>query len=225
MFAVYEGRDYIGRDDMIKACIKVHFPCLIADAEAGSISWTERRRVAIHEAGHATATEVLRPGNTTFVAIGMDYRETLSGVTVCKRIKGIDQFVDRQEIRILEGLAGKAAVDLAFGVADLGCNSDIDDAYCTERGMIIEDAIRGFDTFDGSYGTRSEKYKEEVDRKTAERLTKLYEDVKKILAENRPLLDALTDALMESDYLTAKDIAGIKDSLDNMMSDDRTMIK
>ena len=111
----------------------------------------------------------------------------------------------------MEGLAGRAAVEIVLGVHDLGCYQDIEDAYGTEKKMIRKNAIHGFSSFNNSYiGNRSDQYKADSEREISDELQRLYEETKKLLIQNRAFLDALSDELMKHDYLTVKDIAKIR---------------
>ncbi len=220
IFAVFDGRNHIGRDDMFRACIKSHFACLIGDSRSGTISEKERQRVAIHEAGHATASEVLRPGRTTFVALGTDYSGAVEGITICKKDNESSQFILKKERRIMEGLAGMAAIEIATGEHDLGCNEDLERSFEIEKDIVLEDAAHGFEHYRWMYGERSEKHMADVEHVVSSEIKRLYEEVRKLIIKNRPFLDAVTNELMEHDYITSKDITRIRETVGIVSTND-----
>ena len=220
IFAVFAGRNHIGRDDMFRACIKSHFACLIGDSRSGTISEKERQRVAIHEAGHATASEALRPGRTTFVALGTDYSGAVEGITICKKDNDGSQFIKKKERRIMEGLAGMAAIEIATGEHDLGCNEDLERSFDIEKDIVLEDAAHGFEHYRWMYGERSEKHMADVEHVVSSEIKRLYEEIRKLIIKNRPFLDAVTNELMEHDYITSKDITRIRETVGIVSTND-----
>ncbi len=222
IFAVFAGRDYIGRDDMIRACIKSHFACLIGDSCPGTVSEKEKQRVAIHEAGHATASEALRPGRTTFVALGTDYNGGVEGITICKKENESSQLILKEELNIMEGLAGMAAIEIVTGEHDIGCGEDLNRAFDIERDIVLEDAAHGFEYYyTWKIGERSEKHMAEAEQVISSEIKRLYEEVRKLIVKNRPFLDAVTNELMDHDYITSKDITRIRETVGIISIDDK----
>ncbi len=213
IFAVFAGRDYISRDDMIRACIKSHFSCLIGDSAPGTVSEKERRRVAIHEAGHVTATEALRPGRTTFVALGTNYRGEVEGITICKKDNENSQLIIKKERNIMEGLAGMAAIEISTGEHDIGCSEDLNHSFNIEKDIVLEDAAHGFEHYSWMFGDGSERHMADAEHVISSEIKRLYEEVRKLIVKNRPFLEAVANELMEHDHITSKDITKIRETV------------
>ena len=84
MYAAFERKDRISHNDIIRACLRHIFN---VPEEIVPLNESEKRIVAIHEAGHAVAAEILDHGSVNIVSI-VGRSKTLSGVTSISLPKG-----------------------------------------------------------------------------------------------------------------------------------------
>lgn len=205
IFAGYAGKDKIEQEDILKACIRI---------VAGSIEKHDRenladtKRIAIHEAGHAVIAEVLEPG-------------CVSLVSLCRFTNGIEGFVrkkqsERQrfskellEYDVMSDLGGKAAIEMAYVIADVGCYKDIRGAYRKVERFIDDYCVLGFDTFTCNHEP-SQYLLTKKDQLIAAELERYYQNAKRILLENRAFFDAIVEALMEKKTLTWREVQKIR---------------
>ena len=108
-------------------------------------------------------------------------------------------------------LGGKAANEVVFGEVDMGSNSDIRKAY--EMVEIYVDGLSAYN-FRSTYYSEASNYKlENRDRQIDEELERLYNESKKVIMEERTLLDALVEELIKKHLLTCRDVAKIRKKL------------
>ena len=208
IYAGYAGREQIGEDDMIKACLRVIFDA--PESVTGTADTTDARMVATHEAGHVVVAEVLRPGIVNVASISRHAGDT-GGVTCVTKPELYDYSYEMHEETIMRHLAGRAAVEVVYGIPDVGSEYDMKKAYDSIEHFVTELHLYGFDTHtiydDSDYWNSSKNY-----RITYE-LERYYKQAKKILIENRAFLDDVIEALLSKQTLTFKDIAQIRDQL------------
>lgn len=213
IYAGYERRGQISQDDFIKACLAMLFE-EIEDkhvSEEDDKLYEENytiRRVAIHEAGHAVVSEVLDPGSVNIVSVrvGMGPVAGLTSIRTPDYCNYSNDLIDNEVIRCL---GGRASTEMMLGQTDLGSMEDLERA-----GTIIENLTGDL------LGTRYSKYRSESEAHMSDRemrvrteLEKYYQKTKRILAENRPFLDKITEELAAHNTLTYKDIATIREEL------------
>jgi cell division protease FtsH len=204
IYAGYDGRKQIERKDIIKACMRLLFDapeCMNPNESVYT------RHVAVHEAGHTVLAEVLEPGSVNLVSI-CKFGGSAEGIT--KLRKSEDEYYSKElmEHRVISALGGKAATEMVYGIADTGCNSDMQEAFDTVNEFVDNFCSLGFQAFEGN---NSSGYLLEMkDRLVAVEIERYYRMAKKIIAENRAFLDAVTEALMEKQTLTCEDVSEIR---------------
>ncbi len=203
IYAGFKGKDKIDQEDIVKACMRLLFN---SPESTDSIAPDDMRIIAIHEAGHAVVAEVLNPGSVTLVSVCKHWGN-IEGITKTHSPKRIYSH-EELERKAVEGLGGKAAIEMVLGAQDTGCSEDISKVYSIITDFIERDCAMGFET----YGVReySNYILEKRDRLVAAEVEKHYQRAKKIVVENRPLLDAIVDALMEHKTVTYREMQGIK---------------
>jgi cell division protease FtsH len=211
IYAGYDGREQIERKDIIKACMRVLFdaPELMNPKES-----VYTRHVAVHEAGHTVLAEILEPGSVNVVSI-CRFSGSAEGITKLRKSEDECYSKELMEHRVIGALGGKAAIEMVYGVADTGCNSDMHEVFDTVTRFVDNFCSLGFQAFEGN---NSSGYLLEMkDRLVAAEIERYYRIAKKIIAENRAFLDAVTDALMEKQTLTCEDIAEIRSKCSNVV--------
>ena len=207
IYAGFERRETIEHKDLLKAYMR-----LIFDAPE-SMESTERpylNSIAVHEAGHVIVAEVLNPGSVTLVSV-CPYSGSTEGVTVTRRRDDARVSKVAMENDVIGTLGGKAATEIVFGQSDVGCSGDMRKAYFTCLDFVNRYCTLGFGAYERYEA--SEYSRANQDRLAATEMEKYYKQAKQIIAENRSLLDAITQKLMEKKTLTHRDIAELKEKL------------
>ena len=163
--------------------------------------------IACHEAGHAVVSEILSPGSVTMVCIH-ELCNHSHGFTSYYRPQKYGNGIDRP--CVVAALAGRAALDMCYGIIDEGARSDLDYATNEIRKQILYTGAIGFSFL--SVANDSEALNARVEFAISEELERSYSQAKMILAENRAFHKAITDALMRDGLLTSADIQKIKDN-------------
>lgn len=196
IYAGYLGKDKIEQSDVIKACMRMLFD---APENISSEDDVNTERLAVHEAGHAVIAEVLEPGSVTLVSL-CRHTGSVGGMTKTHRPDGIVLSKDLQEHTVITGLGGKAAVEIVYGVADVGCENDMNDVFDQVSEFVDPNCTLGFDTFERS--SWSTYLLERKDRLIASEVERYYQLSKRILVENRGFFDAVVAALKEKKTIT-----------------------
>ncbi|WRH64368.1 MAG: AAA family ATPase [Fuscovulum sp.] len=191
-------------------------PMRLADIEAilsaglGAMSVEERRRIAVHEAGHAVAMIASRVGAVESMTINPS-----GGMVVRHRTEGFSTARDIQD-EISTLLSGFAAEQLVLGEASLGSggNTESDLARATSAAAVLESS-----TGLGSSGLLWSGPPEEArallrtDFELSERVTahlnRGLDQAKEIIRKHRALHTALSDALFNAGHLTQEQVAEI----------------
>ena len=180
------------------------------------VSADERRLIALHEAGHVVVGLIACP------------EDRLHKVTIEARGRslGAAHFapdVDRHlhSRRYLEGVIAKAlggrAAELAFLGADAvttGAGSDLVHATSVARRMVAEFGMSdevGLISAEASAqgGTASAQLQASIDRAVRTLIDRQAQRAEAIVREHRGLLEAIADALMARDVLSAEDVMQI----------------
>jgi cell division protease FtsH len=205
--AVFEGRDYISNEDMVKSFYRILFD---SPEKISNMDPEYEKMVAVHEAGHCVIGELLNTGSVTAVSIIRHVNDG-GGVTSSYSPSEYPLTIEFCEYRIMRSLGGKAATEIVSGKPDMGCRKDIQGAV-DHLGRWIENyCYKGFDVFlhrDQSVGMIERK-----EKKIMEELERYYQKTKQILIENRAFLDILIAELLDKKMLTNMDIARIKQSV------------
>lgn len=203
--AAYANKKLIGMDDILFSCLRIiyHAPeCIEGD------KYKFIRNIAYHEAGHAVIQEILAPGSVNLVSV-IKNESRIEGVTSISGDEYETQTFEDIENRIIALLGGKAATELKFGTADLGCEGDLEHAYRILRNLVGECGIFGYSS--KLWGDNASEYaKSNLDSNVAKKMEEHYITAKKILIENNDLLEEMTNRLVDKKIITFKDIEEIK---------------
>jgi cell division protease FtsH len=167
-------------------------------------------RVAVHEAGHAIIAEILEPGSVNLISIN-PHGGDVGGFTSYNNNEHYFSSISYMKERVIALLGGKAATEIVFAEADVGCNRDMHRAFDIVERFVDNYCEFGFDKFER--GSSSNTLYEKKETFVHAELDRYYIQAKKIITENRAFFDKLVSALIENKTLTSKDIAKIKSSL------------
>lgn len=206
IYAGYNGRECIGRQEILQTCVR----CRSGEPSTGVAEDNPvLDTVAVHEAGHVVAAEILKPGRVTYAYACVGFSGGL-GHVVYRNFWGGKNWED-MENDIIVSLSSKAAIEIVKGVTDVGCNSDLQKAYQIAEGLADDYCTFGFDTFERH--NSSEHLHEEKDRLIAMEVNNCYRRAKKLLIDNRKFLDAAIKELKKRNIITYKEIAVIKQNV------------
>lgn len=214
IYAGMERADSITMEHIVRACMKVIYEVSYCSEEENrnctgeEISFDKNLYRAYHEAGHAVVSEVLSPQSVTIVSVLGSLANQNSGFTVYYR-EGLEQDVYHMEIRIITSLAGMAAMEQRFGIADTGASKDLDQAFEDCSYLVQDVCIRGTHLY--AYGFRnSQNVQSGQEHAIAQEIERYYQKAKQILALNRDFLDKTAEALRKKKVLLQDDIREIK---------------
>jgi cell division protease FtsH len=221
LLAARLGRTEVARSDFTQSLEKI-----VLGAERKIMMTPEdRRRTAYHEAGHALVG-MLTAGADPVRKISIVPRGMALGVTLTS--PDFDRFsYSRGELEALAKvmLGGRAAEELVFDDVTTGAENDIDQVTRLARNMVgrwgMSSAVGmvsilprdGAGLFGDPMSPRTLELLDDEVRKTVE---SAYREVAALLREERERLDALADALLESETLDQDDayrIAGLAETL------------
>ena len=210
--AVRQGRKAVNQQDLM-----VSFETVIAVTEKKGTVLTdmEKRIVSYHEVGHA------------LVAALQKHTQPVSKITIVPHTSGAlgytmqlpeeEKFLSSKEeltVELETLLGGRAAEQLVFGVQTTGAANDIERATNIARNMITrfgmsdKFGLMALSTVNSQYlddtisMTCADSTASEVDSEIRKLLAACYDAAKKLLTENRSLLDEIALYLLQKETIT-----------------------
>jgi cell division protease FtsH len=181
----------------------------------------DKRQTAYHEAGHALVA-MLSAGCDPVHKVTIIPRGMALGVTMTMPEEDRYSMTREQILAVIKhAMGGRAAEELVFGHFSTGAANDLRQATEHARRMVCQygmsDAIGpislgddGADVFLGrDFMARkeySERKSEEIDEEVTRILRENYEAARQLLAENRAVLDRVSDALLERETLDGAEL-------------------
>jgi len=168
----------------------------------------ERQQVAVHEAGHVLAAELL-PDHEKAQRVTIIARGAAAGLAVYgreDRALHSPEYVQQQLIAIL---GGRAAERVVFGTVSSGAANDLQQANELARRAIEEwglSELTGQLVSRGSGGDISEQTKALVDQEVEDMVAEGFAHSVQLLTENRRALEQLATALQEQETMERADI-------------------
>ena len=217
ILAARKGRKVILMSDFEASIDKV-----VAGSERKSriISEKEKTNTAVHEMGHALVAHFL-PETDPVHKITIIPRGMALGLTMQLPVEdrlSVSRTYLKNQICML--LAGRVAEDLVFNEITSGASNDIERATKIARKMVCElgmsDEVGPLHLAEGNqpvflgrdFSTRND-ISEETARKIDEEIKKVidwaFQEAKRILTENRELLDRCSKALLERETINAEE--------------------
>ena len=214
--AVRKGRQLVNQEDLL-----VSFETVIAGTEKKNTVLTdmEKRLVAYHEVGHALVAALEKHSQPVSKITIVPHTSGALGYTM--QMSEEEKYLStaeelRTELRTLVG--GRAAEQVVFGVQTTGAANDIQRATALARNMVTQygmsekfglmsTASVENQYLDGqAYMDCSQETAAEVDKEVMEILQKAYADAKRILTENRGLLDEISEFLLVKETITGDEL-------------------
>ncbi len=206
IYAGFSGKNKIEQQDLINAFLRTQYQFMEGEIIEGIVA----KAVAIHEAGHAIVYEVLDPGSVNIVSIGGCSGGGDDQGVVCLHLPEEFPYSKRlHDHRIMGTLGGKAASEVVSGEVDMGCNSDLHQAFDMVDEYVDNICVYGFDAFERTRVSDDLLNKKEQLR--AAELERFYLATKRIIIENRAFLDAVVDALLDHKTVTYREIQELRE--------------
>ena len=219
IIAVKNKREYVSQKDLFDAV-----EIVIAGKEKKNkiLSEKERKIVSYHEVGHALVSAVQK--NT----------EPVQKITIVPRTQGTlgyvlqvpeeEKFLNSKEElhdRIVTYMGGRAAEEVVFGSITTGAAQDIESAtniarsMITRYGMSDKFGLVALETVESRYLDKravmncADNTAADVDKEIVAIIAECYEEAKKIMLENRDILDKIAAYLIEKENITGKEFMEI----------------
>ena len=217
--AVQKGRNYVCQQDLFEAVEQV----LVGKEKKDRImSKEERKIVSYHEVGHALLSALQK--NSEPVQKITIVPRTMGALGYVMQVPEEEKYLNtKAELHdMLVGyLGGRAAEEIVFDTVTTGAANDIEKAtniaknMVTRFGMSERFGLMGLATIENQYlggGARldcSDVTAADVDTEVMNILKGCYEEAKKLLSENRELMDKLAAHLIEKETITGKEFMKI----------------
>jgi cell division protease FtsH len=214
LVALREGRDGMSVTDVYSAKMTEE----IGLASAVTYTVAERRAVATHEAGHATAAHLLGIGRRLEVLSIIKRRSSLGLLAHSDIEERFTQSRSELEAMVAISLAGMASEELFLGQSSSGPGSDL--AYATEVAALMVGALGMAGSLvsyeavaEGMVARKNLVGKVLADGEAKARVEALLQEqkarVRRVLEENRDVVGALRDALIDRDELVGEQITSV----------------
>ena len=214
--AVRQGRKLVNQEDLLAA-----FETVIAGTEKKNtvLTDTEKRLVAYHEVGHALVSAIEKEDTPVTKITIVPHTEGALGYTLYlpeeeKYLSTRDELL----VRLKSLLGGRAAEEIVFGTVTTGASNDIQQATGLARSMV---ALYGMSQelglmaaasihnqyLDGSaHMDCSQETAAKVDITVKKLLDDSYAGAKRVLTENRALLDQIAEYLLAKETITGEEL-------------------
>ena len=217
--AVKQGRECVCQKDLFEAVEQV----LVGKEKKDRIlSKEERKIVSYHEIGHALVNALQK--NTEPVQKITIVPRTMGALGYVMQVPEEEKYLNTEaELRamIIGLVAGRAAEDIVFDTVTTGAANDIEKAtkiaraMITQYGMSKKFGLMGLESIESKYldGRAvlncSDNTAADIDTEVMKLLKDSYKEAKRLLKENRVLLDMLADFLIEKETITGKEFMKI----------------
>ncbi len=219
--AVKNGREAVNQKDLLEA---IEVVMMGKEKKDRVMSKEEKRIVSFHEIGHALASALQK--NTDPIQKITIVPRTMGALGYAWYVPDEEKHLRSKkelEERIITALAGRAAEEIVFGKDSIttGAANDIEQATNSVRAMITQYGMSKrfglvqIESVEDRYLNGrtvmncSDKTAADVDTEVQRMLAGAYEEAKKLLLENRELMDELAEFLLEKESITGKEFMKI----------------
>ncbi len=217
--AVKQGRECVSQKDLFEAVEQV----LVGKEKKDRImSKEERRIVSYHEIGHALVNALQK--NTEPVQKITIVPRTMGALGYVMQVPEEEKYLNTEaELRamVIGLVAGRAAEEIVFDTVTTGAANDIEKAtriaraMITQYGMSKKFGLMGLESVESKYldGRAvlncSDNTAADIDNEVMKLLKDSYKEAKRLLKDNRKLMDTLAEFLIEKETITGKEFMKI----------------
>ncbi|MDD3339046.1 MAG: ATP-dependent zinc metalloprotease FtsH [Lachnospiraceae bacterium] len=219
ILAVKNGRKAVNQKDLLEA---VEVVLVGKEKKDRVLSQEERKIVSYHEVGHALLT-ALQKDSEPVQKITIVPR-TMGALGYVMQVPEEEKYLNSKkelETMLIGYLGGRAAEELVFDTVTTGAANDIEQATKIARAMITQYGMS--DKF-GLMGlaSASNQYLDgrmvlncgdatatEIDHEVMKLLKESYDEAKRLLGENRDIMDKIADFLIQKETITGKEFMKI----------------
>lgn len=217
--AVKMGREYVSQKDLFDAVEQV----LVGKEKKDRVmSKEERKIVSYHEVGHALLSALQK--NSEPVQKITIVPRTMGALGYVMHVPEEEKYLDTEaelRDRLVSLLGGRAAEEIVFETVTTGAANDIEQATSIARNMITrfgmskKFGLMGLATVESQYLegraslTCSDVTAADIDSEVMKLLHESYKKAKKLLKENREIMDKLAAHLIEKETITGKEFMKI----------------
>ncbi len=217
--AVKEGREFVCQKDLFIAVEQV----LVGKEKKDRImSKEERRIVSYHEVGHALISALQK--NSEPVQKITIVPRTMGALGYVMQVPEEEKYLNTEaELRamLVSTLGGRAAEELVFDTVTTGASNDIEKAtdiaksMVTQYGMSKKFGLIGLATVESKYLSGqatlncAESTAAMVDEEVMKILAESYDEAKRLLTDNREVMDKIAEHLIEKETITGKEFMQI----------------
>ena len=217
--AVKEGRGYVCQKDLFNA---VEVVLVGKEKKDRIMSKEERKIVSYHEVGHALIS-ALQKNSVRVQKISIVPR-TMGALGYVMHVPEEEKYLNTQaELHdMLVGLlGGRAAEELVFDTVTTGAANDIEKAtniarsMVTQYGMSKKFGLMGLESVESRYldgrtvMNCADVTAADVDAEVMKILKEGYKEAKRLLKDNRKVMDELADFLIQKETITGKEFMKI----------------
>lgn len=202
----YRGAEKIGKADLVDAVLQVVYKIKKDDTERNP----DIAQIALHEAAHVVAADVLKPDSVSLVTLRKNGRgQGMTQYYLDKEISTESEFLNLAT----KSLAGKAGVEMVYDQFDMGAREDLRTAAYYVRQWIESFGGSGFVGIVCEQTSASESILANNEKLAAAKLEELYRAARSLLRDNYDFMIAVQQALLERETLLGSDIARIRNQL------------
>ena len=218
--AVKKGRKFVTQADLFEA-----FEIVAVggkEKKDRAMSNREKKIVSYHEVGHAMVTALQK--NTEPVQKITIVPRTMGALGYTLQTPEEEKFLQTKEeleAKIVTYMAGRAAEEIVFHSVTSGAANDIEQAtkiaraMITQFGMSDKFGMMSLASVENQYlGGRAalncgEQTASQIDQEVLKMINQSYEEAKRLLTENREVLDKIAEYLYEHETITGKEFMKI----------------
>lgn len=219
ILAVKNGRQAVSQKDLLEA---VEVVLVGKEKKDRILSQEERKIVSYHEVGHALVS-ALQKDSEPVQKITIVPR-TMGALGYVMHVPEEEKFLNTKkelEAMLVGYLGGRAAEELVFDTVTTGAANDIEQATKVARAMITQYGMSERFGLMGLSETQNQYLDgravlncgdataTEIDHEVMKLLKKSYDEAKRLLSENREVMDKIADFLIQKETITGKEFMKI----------------
>ncbi len=219
ILAVKNGRKAVSQKDLFES---VEVVLVGKEKKDRIMSKEERRIVSYHEVGHALVS-ALQKDSEPVQKITIVPR-TMGALGYVMQVPEEEKYLNTKkelDAMLVGYLGGRAAEEIVFDTVTTGAANDIEKAtrvaraMVTQYGMSEKFGLMGLETKEDEYLSArtmmncSDVTAADVDREVMDILKRSYEEAKRLLSENREVMDKIAEFLIQKETITGKEFMKI----------------